>query len=103
MLSNIQKIWQDFHSRPFPDGCAGVEIQGIELDALETYAAGCIDTFVNDNGRLDAERISILRQCADELEVVVLTLDGDARDYFEELGLLSQEVLRVVSRSRGGH
>ena len=103
MLNNIQKIWREFASRPFPEGCAGIEVQGIELASLDTFAAGCIDTFVSNNGCLDRERISILKQCAAEIEVVVPTLQGEAMDYFEQLQLLSQEVLRVVSKTNGGH
>ena len=103
MLNNIQKIWRDFAVRPFPDGCAGVKVEGIELTSLDTFAAACIDNFVSNNGSLDRERISILKQCAEEIEVVVPTLQGDAMDYFEQLHLLSQEVLRVVSKTNGGH
>jgi hypothetical protein len=103
MLNNIQKIWRDFASRPFPEDCAGMAVQGIELASLDTFAAGCIATFVSNNGRLDAERITVLKKCAEEIEVVVPVLDGEAMDYFEELQLLSQEVLRVVSKANGGH
>lgn len=102
MPNNIQKIWREFASRPFPESCAGVEVRGIELASLDTFAAGCIDTFVSNNGRLDAEPISILKKCAEEIEVVVPMLDGEAMDYFEELQLLSHEVLRVVSKGKGG-
>ena len=103
MLNNIQKIWRDFAMRPFPEGCTGEEVQGIELALLKTSAAGCIHTFVSNNGSLDRERVSVLRQCAEEIEVVVPMLKGEAMDYFEELQLLSQEVLRVVSKINGGH
>jgi len=103
MLNNIQKIWRDFAMRPFPEDCSGLEVQGIELALLNTFAAGCIDTFVSNNGCLDRERISVLKQCAEDIEVVVPMLQGEAMDYFEELQLLSQEVLRVVSKINGGH
>ena len=100
MLNNIQKIWQDFLSRPFPAGCAGSEVEGVELALLDTFAAGCIDTFVNDNGRLDADRISILKKCAEDLEIIIPRLEGEAIDYFEQLQLVSNEVLRVVSNRK---
>jgi hypothetical protein len=103
MLINIQKIWRNFAMRPFPDGCAGVKVQGIELASLDTFAAGCIDTFVSNNGCLDRDRISILKRCAEEIKVVVPTLQGEAMDYFEQLQFLSQEVLRVASKTDGGH
>jgi hypothetical protein len=99
---SIRKVWQDFLSRPFPDGCAGTEVEGIELSALDSFTAGCIDTFVANDGQLDAERLLILKKNAEDLELVIPKLEGDAIDYFEQLQLVSNEVLRVVSK-RGGH
>ncbi|MDQ3652621.1 MAG: hypothetical protein M3458_20565 [Acidobacteriota bacterium] len=96
MMNDIEKIWRDFEAKPFPEGYAGVEIEGIELASLDTFAAGCIDTFVRNEGRLDAGRISILKECAAELAIVAQKLEGEAQDYFEKLHLLTVKVLRLV-------
>jgi hypothetical protein len=95
-MKSFEKIWQDFVSKPFPEGCRGVEVEGIELYSLETFAAGCIDTFIR-NGDIDSERITALRRCAEEIEVVVPRLEGEAEEYFGQLELLSREVLRLAS------
>ena len=102
MLNNIQKVWQDFLSTPFPERCSGVEVAGIELASLDSFTAGCIDSFVSNDGQLDAERISILKKCARDIDLVVPMLEGEAIDYFEQLQLVSNEILRVVSKD-GGH
>ena len=95
-MSDIGKMWRAFQAKPFPEGCAGVSIEGVELASLDTFAAGCIDTFVETRGRLNSRRISILRQCSKELEVVVKNLNGEARSYFEQLQSLSEKVLQSV-------
>jgi hypothetical protein len=95
-MGDIEKMWGDFQSKPFPEGCAGVSIKGVELTSLDTFAAGCIDTFVERRGRLDSRRVYILRQCSKELEIVVKNLDGEARSYFERLQSLSEKVLQSV-------
>lgn len=102
-MKNLEKTWRDFSAKPFPEGCTGVDIDGIDPVELDTFAAGCIQTFVGENGHLDAERTSILKKCANELDAIVPTLEGEALDYFSELQLLSYEVLRVASRSLGEH
>ncbi|HEY9402309.1 MAG TPA: hypothetical protein VIQ24_06425 [Pyrinomonadaceae bacterium] len=95
-MSDIKKMWGDFQARPFPEDCAGASIEGVDLTSLDTFAAGCIDTFVERKGRLDSRRISILRKCSKELEVVVKNLNGEARSYFEQLQSLSEKVLQSV-------
>lgn len=95
-MNNIEEIWREFEAEPFPEGYAGVEVEGVELAASDTFAAGCIDTFVSNGGRLDAGRVSVLKRCADELGIVIKGLDGEAKEYFERLHLLARQVLRLV-------
>jgi hypothetical protein len=97
MMNDIEKIWRDFEAKPFPEGYAGVEVEGVELASLDTFASGCIDTFVRSKGRLDAGRVSVLKQCDKELGIVVKKLEGEAKDYFEQLHLLTDRVLRSVA------
>jgi hypothetical protein len=96
-MNEIEKSWHHFLKKPFPEGIAGKEIEGIELAGLDSYSAGCIDTFIDNNGRLDQKRISVLQNCSKELDTVILHLDGEAKDYFEHLGNLAKQVLNAVS------
>ena len=93
-MNEIEDMWQQFQTMPFPDGYAGEEIAGICLVSLDTFAAGCISTFVGCRGQLDAERTAILRQCMQELTTVLPELEGEAKSYFEYLAGLCQRVLQ---------
>ena len=92
-MSDIEEAWNEFQSEPFPEGCAGLEIEGIELTSLDTFAAGCIDAFIASRVRLDPDRLTVLSRCSEELGIVVKNLDGEARSYFERLRLLTAKVL----------
>ena len=96
-MKEIDVLWSEFLARPFPEMCAGLLIEGIALAELDTYTAGCIDTFIGNDGRLDAQRTSILEACAKELETVVPRLDGEAKSYFEHLRTITGKVLTFIS------
>jgi len=68
--------WDAFCKRPFPSGYAGEEINGVCVASLDTFAAGCIDTFIGVQS-LDCEKISILRKCRLELGHVLPVLEGE--------------------------
>jgi hypothetical protein len=72
--------------------------RGICVTSLDTYAAGCIHTFISRKGHLDDWRVSVLEKCRMELETVVPNLDGEARTYFKNLLLISERVLQLVGR-----
>lgn len=95
-MSDIEEEWHAFQSEPFPDSCAGLEVEGIELASLDTFVAGCIDSFMAGEGRLDPEGLSVLRQCSEELGIVVKNLGGEAKGYFERLRVLSVKALASV-------
>ena len=75
---DIKTSWSAFASLPFPDGYAGQEIDCVCLVELDTFAAGCVDTFVSNRGRLDAKRIGVLDQCAVDLSRVLPELSVTA-------------------------
>lgn len=96
-MKDIEESWNEFLEKPFPEDCVGLEVEGVELISLDTFSAGCIDTFIANRGSLDAQRILTLKDCLPELDKVVKHLKGDAKNYFEHLRLMSEEVLRNVS------
>jgi hypothetical protein len=96
---SVAARWREHSEAAFPDGCAGEEVEGIDLVLLDADAAGCIGTFVGSRaGRLDEQCIRILRRCLHELDTVVGSLDGEARAYFQRLRLLSRDVLAQLGR-----
>jgi len=97
-VDEIKVMWDEWKALPFPAEYAGKEVEGVCVASLDSYAAGCIDTFVARRGSLDAERVSILEGCKRELEAVLKSLDGDARSYFGHLLHLTEKVLTVAGR-----
>ena len=96
-MNNIEKSWNTFMEKAFPEDCVGLEVEGIELVSLDTFSAGCIDTFIDNKGWLDIERKTILKNCVQELDIVVKHLEGNSKNYFVHLQLLSEQVLKAVS------
>jgi hypothetical protein len=97
-VDEIRRLWDEWKTIPFPSGFAGQEVEGFCVTSIDTFAAGCIDTFVSSKGRLDEPRIKVLQQCRNELEIVVKTLDGNARTYFNDLLVLCRRVLQSLGR-----
>lgn len=97
-VGEIEEMWDEWKALPFPSEYAGKEVGGVCVTSLDSYAAGCIETFVSRGGSLDAGRVSILEGCERELEAVVKSLDGDARRYFERLLRITEQVLALTGR-----
>ena len=97
-VNEIRLMWDEWKGIPFPAGYGGRDIDGICLTSLDTFAAGCIDTFICRKGRLDKHRVAVMESCKNDLEVVVPSLKGDAHTYFNNLLLLSKRVLQLVGR-----
>lgn len=93
---DIERSWSDFRSRPFPDDWVGEEIDGICVTSVDSFAAGCIDTFLSNGRTLESGRIEILHRCSTELRRILPQLDGQARDYFGHLDDLVTGVLNEV-------
>ena len=91
----VENSWVAFRKRTFPRDLAGADINGIDPISLDSAAAGCISTFVDSRGRLDREKINVLRVCSADLDIVVNNTSGETRDDFEHLRTLVGEVLSV--------
>jgi hypothetical protein len=97
-VREIKAMWDEWKTIPFPSDYSGKDVAGICVTSLDTYAAGCIHTFISRKGHLDDWRVSVLEKCRMELETVVPNLDGEARTYFKNLLLISERVLQLVGR-----
>jgi hypothetical protein len=95
-LSAIEALWKDYSSAAFPKGLAGQEIAGICVTSLDTFAAGCISTFLSKKGKLDLSRTAVLGLCYRDLSLVVAGLDGERREYFAGLEKVARMVLEAV-------
>ena len=95
-LSRIEARWREHREAAFPDGLAGKEVAGICVTSLDSYTAGCIETFAGRGGKLDLWRTAILGLCYRDLSVVVARLRGDQKHYFARLEELARMVLEAV-------
>lgn len=98
-MNEIAKLWEEFQSRPFPDGIAGEEINGVEPVEIDTFTAGCVSTYVGNKGSLDIERINILKKCMSELEAILPELNSEGKEYFSILQKLGNLILSRVANS----
>jgi hypothetical protein len=96
MQNDLAEIWRSFESTPFPDGIAGQDYAGICVTTVDTYAAGCIQSFVL-SGALDDERVRALKSCTAELQTAIPHLPDSAKSYFETLHRLAVSVIEAVS------
>ena len=96
---SIADLWRDHQAASFPSGCGGKEIEGIDLVMLDADIAGCVSTFVSA-GHLDLDRKRILSQCREEIEVVLQSLQGEAKDYYTRLHKLAVLILEDCAKSK---
>jgi len=95
-VDRIAELWGQHQAAPFPPGCRGEEIGGIDLVLLDATTAGCASTFLARSRKLDPWRLSVLGLCYHDLAVVVAGLKGEARAYFARLEELASLVLCAV-------
>ena len=88
-ILEIKKLWNEQVSKKFPSSSRGFEVEGADLVLVDSIAAGCIDTFVKNKGRLDANRKNYLIGCNEVLEKAVAVLSGDTKEYFSKLLTIS--------------
>ncbi len=95
-FDDIKLRWDDWRTLSFPSGISEVEINGIELASIDTFLAGCISVYMENQGKLDQERIRILRNCTNELDGFLGHLGEDTKRYFQELSEISHQILDSV-------
>jgi len=91
-MKELGEQWNRFQKMAFPDNLAGKEIEGEDLVSLDTYAAGCIVTYVGNKGSLDHERRNILKLCIKGLKKVIPKISNEGKVYFQELLSISLSV-----------
>ena len=84
-LAEARKLYERHLKRRFPKNYGGAEIGDVDLVLLGADIAGCLSVYFGSRGKLDQERIRILRTRRAELHKIVPLLIGEARDYFTEL------------------
>jgi len=92
--NHIESLWKEHLATPFPDRCRGEEAGGVDLVMLDADIAGCVSTYIGNNGSLDAHRFQILQDLQlDAQRVVGLLEDSSEQEYYTRLGRLAHLVL----------
>lgn len=97
MLKRIEELWREHLKTRFPPACRGADVEGIDLVMLDADIAGCIDTYLRRGGDLGTERTAILGLCYRELGTVVLALPAEAREYYQRLETMTEQILRALA------
>ena len=92
-MEEIKELWKEFQSNPFPRDLAGIEIDGVCLVSIDTFAAGCISTFIENRGTLDNHRQAVLRECMSDLDKVKDKIVGEGKESFLLLQKLGTKIL----------
>jgi hypothetical protein len=84
----LNELWRDHQRDPFPRGCAGREIFGVDLVMLDADIAGLVSHVVGGTA-LSIDQRKILAKIRDELEFVVPNLPRRAQPYFARLAQIA--------------
>lgn len=102
-LQKIESIWNEFRTTPFPESVgSSTLLDELDFEQIDTFAAGCICTFIHSAGRLDQPRYDCLKTCLKDLTLVIKDLDdGHLKTRAEQLQFLSKLVLEYLDRKAG--
>jgi hypothetical protein len=83
-------LWGRHQQEPLPEVPT---LNKGELWVLDEVIGGCVAYYLNAGRTLDAQRLTILRDCQADLDRLLPELEGPALDYFDRLGTLAKLVL----------
>lgn len=91
-LKNIEQRWEEHEAKPFPVGHRTKVVAGQNLTLLHSETAGYILSYLQTNGSLGSRQRIALEGCLSTLKTVEEELEGEGKQYFQELSSLAQEV-----------
>ncbi|MER6029905.1 hypothetical protein [Streptomyces sp. NPDC001851] len=92
----VDRLFRQIRNETWPAHLNTAERAGIDLVMLDADIAGCVTTWLSNNGCLDAWRLTILRRKLSDLEQVLPELD-EADNL--RLWQLWQQVAQLVSET----
>lgn len=88
-MSDLQTLWKNFSTMPFPLSAHESDLQ---LEALDAQIAGCVSSFLQAN-TLEAEKKEILHQAIERLQEDFERIPEGAQQYFKQLEEMGRQVL----------
>ncbi|MFI6622318.1 hypothetical protein [Streptomyces sp. NPDC050528] len=93
-------LWQEHLRAPYPAALRGAELAGTDMVLLDAHIAGCVSTWLDNGGSLDAKRLGILRGCIADLDQILPLLnESEDRRYYQRLHRLALVVSTADSES----
>ena len=101
-LAGASRLWDEHLRAPFPPRFTGEDVAGRDVVLLDADVAGCVSTWLSNNGRLDLHRRDVLAQSLAELDQVLAPLTDQAeREYFARLRDLAALALGETESAPG--
>ncbi len=94
-LKKIQRMWEDLKATPHPHLSDSSEFE-FRLALLDYYITWIVEEFIEHEGFLQPEMLALLRECKHTLASLLKKLHAGKLRYFEQLLVLSGEMLRRV-------
>jgi len=63
---------------------------------LDTVISGCVVFYLDSSEGLDHQRVTIVRDCLDDLDELTAELDTESQDYFLRLRQLGEMLLAAA-------
>ena len=83
-MATLARRWKAWPVVPFPSGCAGLNLNGVELVLINSYIANLLRSAV-ERRPLGLSAADQLEQAQHELTAVLPMIPAHGRPYFEEL------------------
>lgn len=100
-LQAIANLWEQHSAAAFPDKLRGMEIDGGDAILLDATIAGCVQTFLDKQEKLDLWRTSTLGLCYGDLARWIAETAGKELKYLKRLQEMARLVLKfVLERSK---
>ena len=91
-MNEILSLWQVHRDASWPRFSGPNEG---ELMTLDTVISGCVTYYLDSEGGLDHQRITMLESCLADLDGLLPELTGGVAEYFGRLRLLATLLLNA--------
>jgi hypothetical protein len=100
-IQEVADLWNQHSAASFPDALRMMEIDGGDAISLDATVAGCVQTFLAKQGRLDLWRTATLGLCYGDLARWTAGTPGNEIKYVRRLEEMARLVLEfVLERSK---
>lgn len=90
----IQKLWEEFKILPFPEELHDDKYALLDLEQIDTFVAGSISSFLTNNGRLEKDKMDVLKNFAQDYGKISSELSESGKIYFDKLKEMADLILK---------